>query len=456
MRRRSVFVWTAVVGGAFFLGGAGEPRISKGKRGGSVRPEVVSARPVSNLLAPTAAAFGFTPQFRLGYTVGDQWEPSIAADRFSNVYVLYPQYLGVPGCASCPSPTMILQVSRDGGQSWGEPRTIASPGTGQWDAQIAVDPEDGRTLYAAWLQNGKSDTVVAKSADFGETWSVVVADRTNAGTDKPILAVRGGHVYVGFNHANKVWVAGSHDAGSTFTATNVNANGKLGWSLAGGGTVTPDGTVLFGWAGYERNGGGKGRVNLYVSRSIDGGVTWTNGIVDVSGAPPDCSEYRCGWAYLGAQIALAADEGGSVYALWNSGKVDRGPERVFFARSADSGLTWSLPVDVSSAGQGAQHAFPALAAGEPGDVRIAWMDSRTVGFWNTYYRSSSDGGATWSRETDLATFVPGYSYIKPEGFRFPFGDYFEMAIDPDGLTHAVWGEGFDYQSPGSIWYARGR
>jgi len=41
-------------------------------------------------------------------------------------------------------------------------------------------------------------------------------------------------------------------------------------------------------------------------------------------------------------------------------------------------------------------------------------------------------------------------------FRFPFGDYFEMVIDAQGVTHAVWGEGFNYDSPGSIWYTRGQ
>ncbi|KRT62295.1 MAG: hypothetical protein XU10_C0032G0011 [Chloroflexi bacterium CSP1-4] len=32
----------------------------------------------------------------------------------------------------------------------------------------------------------------------------------------------------------------------------------------------------------------------------------------------------------------------------------------------------------------------------------------------------------------------------------------ELDIDGRGRTQAVWGEGFDYGSPGSIWYARGR
>ena len=62
-----------------------------------------------------AASSVFTPQRRLGFAVGDQWEPAIAADDYGDIYVLYPQYDGVPGCpvTVCASPTAILQVSRD-------------------------------------------------------------------------------------------------------------------------------------------------------------------------------------------------------------------------------------------------------------------------------------------------------------------------------------------------------
>ena len=440
-------------------------KMLKGKaptRKGEVKVEVINASPNQPASVPVAPPSGFTPQTRLGFNEGDQWEPAIAADRFGHIYVLYPQYLGVPGCPTCPNPTMILQISSDRGATWASPRQIAPPGTGQFDAQIVVDPIDGRTAYAAWLQNGKSDTVVAKSTDFGATWSVVIANSTNAATDKPILAVRGQDVYVGYNHAQKVWVSSSHDGGATFTSVNVNKTGagKLGWSLAGGGTVDPAGNIYFGWAGYEQNGGAKGPVNLFISKSTDGGSTWTNTLIDVSGAPPDCSDYLCGWAYLGAQLTMASDAAGTLYALWNAGTLDKGPERIYFAKSTDAGATWSDQVDVSLGPTGVDHAFPAIVAGAAGDVRISWMDARAPGprgpLWNTYYRSSTNGGATWSAEADLSTYVAGFSYIFPDGFSFPFGDYYEMDIDDRGTTHAVLGEGLNYDSPGSIWYVKGK
>src|SRR5437763_2320798 len=90
------------------------------------------------LLAPLAVA-GFAPQTRVGFTTGDQWEPAIATDRYGHVYILYPQSGGVPGCATCPSPTAILLVCGDRGATWSAPRVIARPGSGQVDPHIVVD-----------------------------------------------------------------------------------------------------------------------------------------------------------------------------------------------------------------------------------------------------------------------------------------------------------------------------
>ena len=247
--------------------------------------------------------------------------------------------------------------------------------------------------------------------------------------DKDILAVRGNDVYVAYNHSQTVWCSSSHDGGQSWTSVKVNQNAQFGWSLTGGGTVDPAGNVYFSWNGYTQNGGAKGPVNLYVTKSVDGGLTWTSKLLDISAAPPDCSAFQCGWAFLGPGIAMTSDAAGQLYVLWNSGAADGGPERMYFSTSTDQSTTWSSRRDVSLAPQGVDHAFPALAAGVAGDIRIAWMDQRAEPYWNVYYRSSTDGGATWTAETKLSTFVKGYSYIFNTGFRFPFGDYFDMTID---------------------------
>lgn len=407
-------------------------------------------------LTVAAAASSFTPQKRVGLRQGDQWEPSIAADGYGHLYILYPQYLQMPGCTTCPLPTMILVSSTDNGQTWKSERRIGNHGTAQFDPQIVVDPVDRRTVYAAWLENDRRDIVVARSVDFGLTWTETIATRTATEADKPVLAVRGLDVYVAYNRAAKIWVAASHDGGNTFLPVNVNEMDGMGWAQAGGAAIDPSGNLFVSWAGYRRTGGGQGPVDLYVSRSSDGGKAWNTVLMDISGAPPECATDECGWAYLGAQITISSDAAGTLYVLWNAGPLNRGAERIFFSSSTTSGLTWSPRTSISGAAYGMAHAFPTIVAGMAGDVRVAWMDARRAPFWNTYYRSSTNGGATWSAEAQLSTYVPGFDYIDVKGFKFPFGDYFEMGIDNRGDTQVVWGEGLTYESPGSIWYSNGR
>jgi hypothetical protein len=289
-----------------------------------------------------------------------------------------------------------------------------------------------------------------------------IAARSNEELDKPALAVRGQNVYVAFNHEEEVWIAASQNAGRTFTWSRVNADGRPGWSLLGSATVDPAGSVYLAWASYSKAGGARGAVDLYVGKSSDGGKTWSAKALDTSAAAPDCADEDCGEAYLGAQIVLTSDSDGTLYSLWSAGRTPLGPQRIYFSSSTNGGENWLPRASVSSAAPGVEHAFPAVAAGHNGDVRIAWMDARMTDlraktpYWNTYYRSSSNGGATWSDETRISGYAPGYKYIAKDGFSFPFGDYFGMAIDNHGDTHIVWGEGLNYQSPGSVWYSNGR
>ena len=149
-------------------------------------------------LAWGAAPPQFSVQKRVGLTAGDQWEPALSADGAGHIYVLYPHYGQVPDCKDCTAPpTMLLVVSNDNGKTWQTPRVLLESGSGQYDAQIVVDPADRRTVYAAWLQNRKRVVMLAKSVDSGATWSFSIAVRSEVELDKPVLGVRGERVYLG-------------------------------------------------------------------------------------------------------------------------------------------------------------------------------------------------------------------------------------------------------------------
>lgn len=416
------------------------------------------------LLPAGASASGgqatrFTAQARLGYPGGDDWETALATDRFGHVYALYKHYdvSGQMTCAACDQ-HVLVQVSSDRGQSWSAPVPIDPEATtgGQFDSQIAVDPVDGRTVWASYLQNSKSSIAVVRSTDFGRTWSApTIAENLQRATDKDALAVRGQTVAVAFNAAQKIYAAVSHDGGATW-ATSLISDGsaQLGWSLAGGGGIDSRGGIFFAFAGYTQNGGAKGPVNLYVAVSRDGGATWGTTLTSVSGAPYPCG--TCGFAFLGAQMTLAVGADDSVNLLWNAtpDQTDYAPERIYFARSTDGGAHYSPRQDVSLAPAGVEHCFPAITTGASGgDVRIAWMDERT-GAWNLFYRSSGDGGATWRPEAQVSAPVAGYAYSAASGFGLPYGDYFQMGVDSAGGTQIAWGEAASYAGPGNIWTAR--
>src|SRR5579863_4051852 len=255
----------------------------------------------------SAHAAGFTTQARLGFPAGDDWEPALAADRYGHVYVLYKHYdvAGQTSCASCAL-HVLLQVSNDRGQSWSVPRPIDPEAVvgGQYDSQLVVDPVDGKTVWASFLQNKKSSIAVMKSTDFGQTWSgPTIVDNLERSTDKDVLAVRGQTIAVAYNAIQKIYASVSHDGGQSWTTYLVN-NGstQLGLSLAGGGGIDSQGNMYFTWAGYTQSGQGKGPVNLYVSESQNGGQTWTLTQVGTSGAPFPCS--NCGFAFLGAQMTM--------------------------------------------------------------------------------------------------------------------------------------------------------
>ena len=385
----------------------------------------------------------------------------MATDAHGHIYILFPQYGAVDQCPACTTPTMVLLTSSDNGASWDPPQPLLTSSIGQFDAQIKVDPIDRQTLYASWMQ-GRHDIIVARSQDFGRSWYFAVAEHSaEVIIDKPVLAIRGPNVYVSFNHDQTLSVAASHDYAQNFSSTVLNPGSGPGWSLAAGATVDPVGNVYFSWTAYARTDLLARPVEVFVSRSADGGRNWSTTPIDVSSAAPDCPAQVCSAGFLASQMALASDDAGVIYAVWNSGSVIGGPQRIYFSSSTNAGENWSTKVDVSNAPVGVEHCFPAITAGTAGDVRIAWMDTREVDpqghpLWNTFYRASTNGGATWSTESQLSGPVRGYDYILPNGFLFPFGNLFSIGIDNLGVTHVVWGEGLNYRSPGSIWYTRGR
>jgi hypothetical protein len=418
-----------------------------------------SAGRVTIETVPRPAATGFDSE-RVWSSYND-WEPAIAADPSSAyVYQLTTRYNGLEPCHRCAGPYIIFRRSSDGGVTWQADKFLTPYSKAHNDPQIEV-ATDG-VIYAAWLNDYTPGVKFIKSTNHGDTWSTPIAITAKAGkpswSDKPILAISptGKDVYIAFN-ASDAYVVASHDFGKTFSKPIKTSNDTRYW-FHNGGAVAPNGDVYFSAVDYSQDYTGVSHIN--VLKSTNGGITFTTTLVDTAQQMPDCTAAQgCTLGFFGPSAALAIDKAGLIMIAYNAGNTTPGQPQKMFVRTSTNGTTWSARQEISNGVATVNNGFPALAAGPArGDFRVAWQDDRNgaTTAWNTWYRRTIDGGATWTAAVQLSDQGTGAAYKTPKGYAFPYGDYFEIAVDSAGTAHVIWSEGTSYAGPGGSWYTRGK
>lgn len=167
-----------------------------------------------------------------------------------------------------------------------------------------------------------------------------------------------------------------------------------------------DGTVV---AAYSESPGGTGAVDLYVRRSIDGGLSWAPR-VRVSRLGTDRQSWPGGVAAYGTSVDVAWDEANNV------------GNQIRYARSTDGGLTFSKSVALSQRGD---NAYPQVARGPDGLVAVVWNNWKRG---KISARISHDGGATFGPRQTLGS--------APKAWVVPVG----VAIG-DGMIYLAYGDG---------------
>jgi predicted neuraminidase len=167
-----------------------------------------------------------------------------------------------------------------------------------------------------------------------------------------------------------------------------------------------------------------------------------------------CVAAGCSPDFYTGQASVASDPNGNLVFAYEGATRDLGPQRVYTQTSTDEGKTWGHEVAVSRLGENATG--PRLDFAGNGQARLWYMQTSNgddPDAWNVWFRSSSDGGKSWSGAARLSDATDGPRYITNDGFKEIYGDYGEIAVTSAGKTIAVWGEGFSYVGPGGTWYA---
>jgi hypothetical protein len=158
-----------------------------------------------------------------------------------------------------------------------------------------------------------------------------------------------------------------------------------------------------------------GSIPVAVSRSMDGGLTWSNPIIVGQGANLDKD-----WLVCDSTSTSPYD--GNCYMEWDDNGASN---QLYMSTSSDGGLTWSPGVAISNAlGLGGQ---PLVQPG--GEAIVPFLTNVST----IQSISSSDGGATWSAPTQVAAVS---DHVVAGGLR---SDALPTAqIDAAGNVYVIW------------------
>jgi hypothetical protein len=319
------------------------------------------------------------------------------------------------------------------------------------DASVAYDAKHNAwlisslTLLEAGGVHGNA-VVTSRSTDGGLTWSNPFTTATGGDLDKNWIVCDNtstspfyGNCYTEWdNHGagNLLQMSRSLDGGQTWSNAATNNTGVIG----GQPVVRPDGTVI-----VPIDNANETAVGAF--HSTDGGVTWssTTTIATISHHTVASSLRE------GPLPSAEIDGAGTVYVAWTDCRFRSACRRndIVYSKSTNSlGTTWTavtrIPIDATNST--VDHFIPGLAvnkatSGSSAQVGVTYYfyTNSACGSscqLNVGFISSSNGGTGWSAATQLTgPFNVSWTATTSQGRMV--GDYISTSYGSDNLAHGV-------------------
>lgn len=214
-----------------------------------------------------------------------------------------------------------------------------------------------------------------------------------------------------------------------------------------------DGTLFVTWLDGTDDETFKGLAEIYISRSDNGGETFSSpikaAVFNEPGFAPRSTFFRY-WASAFPQIVVG--DGGEIYIVFTGIPSDKPSDDgdIFLVKSFDRGVSWDLPKRLNDDQTNSLQFFPAITVDPMGIIHAMWGDTRDDNAntkYHIYYTQSKDLGANWGFVDDVSGFrtvnarVTDFHSNPNKGFpggRF-IGDYFSIKATKDDV-YMVWAD----------------
>jgi hypothetical protein len=291
------------------------------------------------------------------------------------------------------------------------------PNTTQSENSVFVHPFDINTVLNSNNSTGWDGSEVdvfygadaLSTTDGGQTWDGSIQGAVGSNNGDPAAAIGlNGWFYVGYIAGNLgQGVAHSTDAGDNWTHVQVASGGFLDknhlW-IDNSSSSPHEGNLYSAWTNF----GGDNDSEIELSRSTDGGLSWSSPI-NISSAVGAGSHNQ--------GVNIQTGPGGEVYAAWSIYDTWVSDETAIgFAKSADGGATFEPAARIIENIRGVRftrtskimrvNSFPVMAvdiSGGPnyGSIYVVWANIGLPGVnigpdIDIYMIKSTDGGSAWS------------------------------------------------------------